>query len=120
MIVQIVLDRFAGLAGGELWCVVVYEAKACGCQIAEFGGTNRSGLAVGGEVVVGAWSYCVVSLACRCAMLVKQVCWCCPVLGRLMLPVGAPMGWMWRCMCSNVLCCICCRCLCTSGGVLCW
>ena len=50
-------------------------------------------MVVGGDVVVGALPYCGVSLARRSAMFVKLVCWRCPVFGRLVLPMGAPIGW---------------------------
>ena len=42
LIVQIVLDRFAGLAGDVVVAVLRYAARACGCHVAELGGTSLS------------------------------------------------------------------------------
>ena len=139
LIIQTVLDLFAGLPGDVAGVVLRCVANPCGRHDAAAGGTILNCAAVAGDGVGCALGYCggglVVDLcaaipSCRSAMLVNLACTRLPAFGRLELPMGAPIGRCcccdvaagamlrsWRC--SNVVCWICCRCLCTSRGVLC-
>ena len=125
LIVQTVLDLFAGLPGDAVVVALRCVARACGCHVAAAGGATlgRAGAVdggmgcalpyCGGGLAVGP---CEVVVACRSAMSVNLLC---GRLGRLVLVMGAPIGCGRSCMCFSPLCWVCSRCLCTSRGVPC-